>query len=481
MNKLKKNTSAWIAETDSGLTIYASVSVKNILSNILHRYFQTLVWFAIIFAAIGSGGSIYANDSTNMRTVPVLSDREIQAKVEGLHQHIWKYFYNPQVNLLYDYIAPLQEKDRWGHLPTVEEVNARNPNVSGWGTGMEDGSINGGTYLVGMVYRHEVTGQPEHAEDARKIYEGLRLLGTVSERKGFIARSVLPDGKTYYTNSSVDQYTMYVYGLYTYYHSSIATEKEKAQIRSIMHDICTRIEDDGFDILTHDGKPALVSDIGVIRSDRSSRLLEMYRVGYDVTGDTHWLDIYQEKLAENQYARLRDITTPSRVDTPGKSRSAVYCILQDQASLIPLFELETSLAIRAGYLEAIRLNANLVSDRVTLFREYDPDIHSDNYKLGGWRTGENPRPGGLSKEFNLVRNPCEALVVMLLAHDKYLIEPYPYQGEQDKLYTDYLRNITRELLSTYDFAKMRTFGSFYAEIAYWLAVKQGLFEYMPEK
>lgn len=479
MNK-QKNTS--IAETVSDYTIYACGSVRNILKDISHQYFQTLVRFALMLAVIWSVGSVYATDSTGVRTTPELSDQEIQAKVEGLHQHIWKYFYHPQVKLLYDYIAPLQEKDRWAHLPTAEEVNANNPSVGGWGTGMEDGSINGGAYLAGMVYRHEVTGQPKHAEDARKIYEGLRLLGTVVDRKGFIPRSVLPDGKTYYTNSSVDQYTMYVYGLYTYYHSSIATKQEKAQIRSIMHDICSRIEEDGFDILTHDGKPARVSRIGAIRSDRSSRLLEMYRVGYDVTGDKHWLDIYEEKVAENQYARLRDITTPSRVNTmPWNVRQAVYGILQNQASLIPLFEVETSLLTKAVYLEAMHLNANIVSDRVTLFREYDPNIHSDNYTLGGWRTGENPRPGGLSKEFKVVRDPCEALVVMLLAHDKYLIEPYQYQGGKGKLYADYLRNITRELLSTYDFPKMRTFGAFYAEIAYWLAVKQGLFEYRREK
>lgn len=472
MNRLKKNTSAWIDETDSDNTICASVSVKNIWSIILHRDFQILVRFAIMLAVIGSSENIYATNFVNMRTVPLLSDREIQAKVEELHQHIWKYFYHPKVSLLYDYIAPLKEKDRWGHLPTVEEVKASKPNVCGWGTGMEDGALNGGAYLAGMVYRYEVTGQLDHAEDARKIYEGLRLLGTISERKGFIARSVLPDGKTYYTNSSVDQYTMYVCGLYTYYHSSIATEKEKAQIRLIMHNICTRIEDDGFDnILTNVGKPALVSEIGAFRHDRSSRLLEMYRVGYDMTGDTHWLDIYQEKLAENHYTRLRNITTPFKQN--------VYGILQNQASLILLLELETSLPIKASYLEAMRLNTNLVSDRVTMFREYNPKIHSDNYKLGGWRKGENG--GLLSIERKPVRDPCEALVVMLLARDKYLTEPYPYKGEQEKLYTDYLRNITRELLSTYDFPKMRTFGAFYAEIAYWLAVKQGLFEYMPGK
>lgn len=128
-------------------------------------------------------------------------------------------------------MASPREKDRWGFLPTVEEVHANKPDACGWKTGMENCALSGGIYLAGMVYRYETTSRPEHAADARRIYEGLRLLATVPKSKGFIARGLLPDGKTYYINSSVDQYTLYVFGIWTYYHSSIATEKEKTEIQ----------------------------------------------------------------------------------------------------------------------------------------------------------------------------------------------------------------------------------------------------------
>lgn len=422
-----------------------------------------------------------------------LGDRELQAKVATLHEHVMSRFVHPQTNLLYDYIAPPGAQDPWGHLPTPKEIKASQPNACGWGAGMEDCSINGGAYLAGMVVRHEITRQPAHAEEARRLYQGLRLLGTVAPRKGFIARGVLPDGKSFYPNSSVDQYTFFVYGLWTYYHSTIATEAEKGEIRAIMHDVCARIEDDGFDILTADGKPALVSDVGVIRSDRSTRLLEIYRVGADVTGGAHWLEIYKEKTAENKYARLRDVTTPSRVDVmPWKSRQSVYGILQNQVSLLPLLALEESLPIKACYLEALRLDGRLVEGRMEEFRKYTPAIHDDNYTLGGWRAAPtvDPRSPGMQKEMRTVRGPAEALVLMLMGNGVYLNEPDAarpeakgdpkMEGKSEALYRGYLRDSLREMLTLYDLTKMRTFCCIYPEIAYWLAVKQGLVEYLVE-
>jgi len=420
--------------------------------------------------------SAAAADTTVRRATVSLNDVELQKKMEGLHQHISRNFIHPELNIIYDCMASPQEKDRWGFLPTVEEVRANQPDACGWKTGMENCALSGGIYLAGMVYRYEVTGRPEHAADARRIYEGLRLLATVPKSKGFIARGLLPDGKTYYINSSVDQYTLYVFGIWTYYHSSIATDREKTEIRSIMHEVCNRIERDGFTINTDQGTPALVCEIGVIRSDRSSRLLEIYLVGYDIIGNEHWLDIYREKTAENNYARVTSVTDPAQVSSPyGTAQMAVFALLQNQASLIPLLELESSILLKAAYLEAIRTTAKVVSDRLVLFREYDPKMHNDNYRLGGWRRGESSRPGSLTTEFRVLRMPGEALIVMLMSHGASLVTPYA--GLLDAGVAKELTDLSRELLSTYNYAKTRMSDGIYSEIAYWLAVKQGLFKY----
>lgn len=417
-----------------------------------------------------------ATDTTVHRPAVLLNDQDLQQKMERLHRHIRQNFIHPELNIIYDCMASPQEKDKWGFLPTVQEVHANKPDVCGWKTGMENCALSGGIYLAGMVYRYEVTGRPEHAADARRIYEGLRLLATVPKSKGFIARGLLPDGKTYYINSSVDQYTLYVFGIWTYYHSKIASEKEKAEIRSIMQDVCARIEQDGFTINTDKGTPALVCEIGVIRSDRSSRLLELYLVGYDITGDKRWLDIYREKTAENNYARVKTVTDPAHVNNPyGTAQMAVFALLQNQVSLIPLLQLEPSIPLKAAYLEAVRTTAKVVSDRVMLFREYDPKMHNDNYRLGGWRRGENPRPGSLTTEFRVLRMPSEALIVMLMSHGASLTTPH--NGLLDAVVTSKLSDISRELLSTYDYPKTRMSDGLYSEVAYWLAVKQGIFAY----
>lgn len=410
-------------------------------------------------------------------SAPLLDDAALQARMEEVHRFIFTRLLHPETHLIYDYIPPLAQADRWGHLPTEKEIAAKLPNVSGWGTGMEDCAINGGTYLTALVEMHSLTQSKAHADEARTIYRGLRTLGTICPRKGFVARAVTPDGSSYFPNSSVDQYTMYVCGLWAYFHSPIATAEEKAEISDIIRNICLRIEDDGFDILDAKGKPALVSDIGVIRSDRSSRLLEVFRVGHDITGEKHWLDIYEEKMRENNSARLRDITSPSRVNIlPWGSRQMVYGILQNQVSLLPLHALETSLPVKAMYLEAIRLNARLVEDRLTDFRKYDPAKHTEAYELGAWR--KDPNIGGrtqnLADELRTVRAPCEAMCVMLLAADKDLVEPQDTPSIQ--LHRAWLSDQCRELLSTYDYDKMRTYSMIYADVAYWRAVKLGLFK-----
>lgn len=427
----------------------------------------------VVLAVVGCARFAWPGDSP-----PSDIDRVAQEKAEQIHTLLWERFIHPETNMLYDYIAPLSAKDRWAHLPTPADIAAKIPNTTGWGTGMEDCCINGGAYLGCLTIAYDVSKNEKIKEQARRIYHGLRTLGTLGPRKGFVARGVTPDGKGFYSNSSVDQYTLYIYGLWAYVNSPIATEDEKKEIKTIIADVCARVEDDGFDILCADGKPGLVSDIGVIRSDRSSRLLALYQFGAALTGDEHIKAIYGEKLRENNYARLKDIATPSRVDIlPWKAKQMVYGILQNQVSLLPLLYLEKDFGVKAAYLEAIRLNARLVEERMLGFREYTPAIHTDEYVLGGWRKGE-PFPKNIQQEHRFVRGPSEALVVMLMAQGCDLVEKSP--GLQQAFYGKYLKDTTAELLQKLDFDKMRTYSMLYAEMAYWLAAKQGLFTYSPK-
>jgi hypothetical protein len=132
-----------------------------------------------------------------------------------------------------------------------------------------------------------------------------------------------------------------------------------------MTGISRMIEDDGT-ILATNGIPAGVSDIEAIRSDRSSRILEAYLIAWDVTGDRHWRDAYLEKVREASSGRLRSLLDPEKVRRPYMPRDLQYppdgqigAIWQTQYSLVPLIEIEPDIALKATYLEAMRINARI--------------------------------------------------------------------------------------------------------------------------
>lgn len=290
----------------------------------------------------------------------------LRAMMMEAKDYLFERAVHPTTHLIYGGID-LEDPDRWKNtvFPTPESIRNRfcddseQPSVSNC-------PISNGVFLGALVDCYDVTQSPACIEQARTVFDGLRTLARVSKRKGFVARGVLPvDGKTHLLNSSVDQYTFYVYALWKYFHSPMAGEAERKDIRQIMGEICTMIEADGT-ILATNGIPAPVSDIEAIRSDRSSRLLEVYLVGYDVTGDAHWLEKYREKRDESSRARVRSLLDPHRVKYPYVPRDeerdlvAWGAIWQTQYSLVPLVNLEEDAAVRAAYVEAMRLNARLV-------------------------------------------------------------------------------------------------------------------------
>ncbi len=163
---------------------------------------------------------------------------------------------------------------------------------------------------------------------------------------------------------------------------------------------------------------------------------EMYLVGYDVTGNEHCLEIYHEKLKENHYSRLHSILDPENIEYPYSPRDkinnttqATWAILQTQYSLVQLFELETDITIRASYLEAMRINAQIVEKRA-------------NIGAGGMH-------------------------VILLAQNRSLIAPVVSPTDEQKI--EFLKNNCREILAGSPKASVT------AVATYWTAVKQGWF------
>ncbi len=406
------------------------------------------------------------------------NNEHFDERLQQCRDVLWRRFVDSEHLTIYDW-----PEYRTRRPPTAEEIRRCIPNVAGWATGMEDCAINGGVCLAAIVEGQAMGFDLE--DHIRRIYSGLRLLCTVSDRKGFLARGVRPeDGKSHYVNSSVDQYTHCLDGLWRYHRSAVCTDEHRGQIASIVADMCRCVEQDGFSLLTETGRESIFGDIGAFVPDRACRLLQMYRVGHAVTGEEHWLDVYWDKVNENGRARLADFT--GGWDLSGWS---VYALFQNQVALRDLYELEDDAEVKEIYRQGLRKAARLIAPVIGQYKDHDPQQMAFECDFD-WRgalsdfVADNPgldlsdptqhehlmkfiekywmvRRAALLHEGKTARQPLEAAVTVLLSDDEELIR---------KVSRDMLR-----LLSVYSYETLHASHSLcVAEYFHYLTVRQGV-------
>ena len=144
-------------------------------------------------------------------------------------------------NLFYDF-PTFGEDDKYKtYFPTPEQIKLCVPNPCGWGAGMEDGCIDGGAMLDAAVICYEQEKNPVMSDVAKRIFEGLKLCASVSGEEGFLARNVSPiDMKSYYIDSSRDQYTHWIYGASRYYESGMISDEDKAFVKKALCSFASR-------------------------------------------------------------------------------------------------------------------------------------------------------------------------------------------------------------------------------------------------
>lgn len=222
------------------------------------------------------------------------ANQKFEQKLDALWDGAAKTFYSPKTNLFYT--APV---DR---MPSPEEIAEYKPlkkngdlNYMGGGTGIEDCSMLCGIMLVGLCDKYELTGDAETAEWARKIARGLMLADTVHGDPGFVARGVSPtDGKSVYPETSRDQYTHNIHGLWTYFHSKIASDSEKAEIAKIFGEVAEKMKREirpdtnpPYTYRLHKGVPDKrgVAKMHDVHPHEAARLGMLYAAAYDATKD----------------------------------------------------------------------------------------------------------------------------------------------------------------------------------------------------
>ena len=386
-------------------------------------------------------------------------------------QHIWQHFIHRDTQMFYD----LDWRVHGRYVPTPEEIARGFPNRAGGRTGMENPALNAGQYLPAVVLRHQLGHDAASADEARLLFSGMKRLCDVAKDPGFLPRGVALDGASHYTNSSCDQTTMFLNGIFRYYESDIPTEEEKQAIRQIWQNMLARWERDGWEDRTEDGQPAWYGDIGAITNDRASRLIAALLGGAVVTGDEHWRRQYRQKLEEQDYARLKTGLPPSG--------GSLYVFDQMQVGWRLLADLEDDPAIRQEYQARLAETAAAVHGRLLAYQEFDQAEHSQRKAASDWDWREACEPPGQPQttleqaherqlrlrtqqpawtyEHLFVGEPFEAAHVLLLS------------GDTDSL--DLLQSHLGPLFGAYPYEQLLLSWSLYeTEWDYWLAVQAGL-------
>lgn len=221
---------------------------------------------------------------------------------------LWEKLFCPETNLFYDQLGPDGGKERFSNLPSPEEIALQFPNPCGWGTGMEDCMLNAGSVLDVLRLRRELAGE-DNAGRAVHVVAGIRLCAEVHGKKGFLVRGVSPiDGKSCYGNSSRDQITLAVYGLWRFLRCyPDASEDARRQAKDILVSIARYCEktitpENGYDYLRLDGRHALVSTLWNCDVHEMLRLPMLYAAAYESSGDAHWRSMAERLLPEGMSA-----------------------------------------------------------------------------------------------------------------------------------------------------------------------------------
>jgi len=392
------------------------------------------------------------------------TDEELYTKVEEAWHESWNRFYDERTHLFYDRVCSYDDAKRLEDLPSPQEIARAYPNRNGWGTGMEDCAISGGVMLSMICDRFAVTEDGNLRAAARKVFAGMVLLGTLSPSEGFVIRGVCPaDGRSYYLESSRDQYTWYAYGLWRYYHSRLSTDAEKAKMREIIGSICARLErnvvaENDYHIGGADSTfTGLVDKMWNNAAHEVARLPMIYAIGADLTGERQWRDLADEFSPE------------AARQSADESTDVLYALLQQQVSLEALYELEKSAPLKARWLECMRLVARRAEPGLHYGVDYEKqDLTMVNMdwrawpmeSYGGYRVPI--MPDACRREMRTIRQPAEAALVQFLL-------PRPSLTPKQLA-------AVKSVIAQVDYSKTMTYGLYYTQAAYWRGVRLGLLD-----
>jgi hypothetical protein len=413
----------------------------------------------VTLAAAGlSGVDVAAQQHGETLPVPSAA-RGLAACAEQAWEVSWKRFYLPRTHLFYDYLTSYEPGKELAHLPTAAEVARQFPNECGYGTGMEDGMISAGVMLSLMVDRYAVTKEEPLRARAYDVFQGVRLCATAHGVTGFLARAVChEDLKSIYPNSSRDQYTHAVHGLWHYARSPLCGPGTRAEVGSVLSAIADRmtrtvIPENDYDSLRADGSRDTrgISRMWNVMGHEAARLPMIYAAAWDVTGRKEYRDLYRKYVAEA-------VRQSFAID----GRQATYALLQMQDSMELMEALEADAALKAQMREVMASVSRRCAERAAKADRAAASL--DLTRLcTDWRTGEGvSTTGSYRRVWYTIRESGEAALTQLMDPGT------DFPEEQQAL-------LARAILRL-DYDKVSSGGIFYLQAAYWKARRRGIWK-----
>lgn len=392
----------------------------------------------------------------------------LEQKMDQAWQVAWSRLFHKDVETFMDYLSSYEAGKEQSHLPTAEEVGRQYPNPCGYGTGMEDGMILGGAMLSLLCDRFAVTGEESLREKAAQVYAGMRRGATVHGVSGFVARNVCPeDKKGVYINSSRDQYTHFVHGLWKYYHSPLATEAIKVDIRTILAAVADRMiafvtPENDYDFCRADGQrcPLGICRMWNVQAHEAARLPMIYAAAWDTTGDERY------RLEWRKY--VADAVAQSAA--PVESKPA-YALLQMQSSLELLYlvepdkELKSKIAATMSHVSSLG-ERRLASTTKAIAKKSPEEMQMlgpDWRQVKVWKDQKGyliPQWGAYREIWHIFREAGESALIPLM------VDTPTIKAEQ--------RQLLRDVILQSDYLHNSSCGIVYHLAAYWKARRHGV-------
>lgn len=397
------------------------------------------------------------------------AQRTAASAAEQAHAELWRRFMDRH-GVMLDFTA----MDGSVSLPTPEECRAGKPNALGWWSPIENGPMFNGLYLDAAVNRWRHTKTEADVAKARRLMEGLLLLASISDVKGFVGRGVSTDGRSHYPMGSNDQTLPWFLGLWRYLDSGLATQEERTRIVAKLVETAEAIVSLNWAMPAEPPFGRRGSFAG-FDFDSAPRLLFVCKLLHAVTGDATWEQRYRAALVERGGTeKLTRLQTCERGMVFHYARHHSWTSCTCVGAVRALWEMEKDETLRAAFARGLQASANLALKSLPLAAQFDNADQSAfemDWRVMNrlWKPQQTEKEAQelahaqlreflkvaprRAKETEFVREPAAAAWVVMLAPDAAVLKQRAADVEG--------------VIARYDYSRLYYSQFFWVEAAWW--------------